>query len=123
MPGGSSNLTHWLALAVASGRPSRSALFIFSLVSELASCNRLVLASRPMRYRTAPPFEAQEFSASNRKMLSFGEESLVGQENSRMVHDDRPPLALPRKRPAILWLGLALVFGVLIALFLVMISG
>lgn len=116
-------MKHWLALAVASGTAVRSASSTFSLVSELAACNRLVLASRPMRYHTAPPFEAREFSASNRKMLSLGEELLVGQEHSRMVHDGRPPLALPRRLPAFLWLGLALVLGVLIALFLVMISG
>jgi hypothetical protein len=49
-------------------------------------------------------------------------DSQVGHEPSRIVRNDRPPLALPKKRPAILWLGLALFFGTLIALFLVMIS-
>jgi hypothetical protein len=37
-------------------------------------------------------------------------------------YDPRPPLALPKKRPLIMWIGIALLLGGLIALVLVFLS-
>lgn len=45
------------------------------------------------------------------------------QDLSATLPDERPALALPKKRPLIMWIGIALLFGGLLALVLVVLIG
>jgi hypothetical protein len=54
--------------------------------------------------------------ASSREIYSPPQQDEV--DGLDIVNDSRPQLALPKKRPLIMWIGIALLLGALIALIL-----